>query len=71
MKMARLDMLTAMTVSVTLSSCSTKILSRISKQPARRLIQPDDEDYDDARKSLQWNDPKKPRLIARCADVWT
>src|SRR3989475_11697056 len=33
------------------------------------LIQPDDEDYDDARKVYNGMIHKKPRLIARCADV--
>src|SRR5438105_1738982 len=34
-----------------------------------RLIQPGDKDYDDARKVYNGMIHKKPRLIARCADV--
>ena len=34
-----------------------------------RLIQPGDNDYDDARKVYNGMIHKKPRLIARCADV--
>ena len=34
-----------------------------------RLIQPGDADYDDARKVYNGMIHKKPRLIARCADV--
>src|SRR5206468_5196185 len=34
-----------------------------------RLIQPGDTDYDDARKVYNGMIHKKPRLIARCADV--
>jgi|SRR5882724_3106247 len=34
-----------------------------------RLIGPDDKDYDEARKVYNGMIHKKPRLIARCADV--
>src|SRR5260370_7926270 len=34
-----------------------------------RLIQPDDKDYDDARKVYNGMIHKKPRMIALCADV--
>src|SRR5437899_11186609 len=34
-----------------------------------RLIEPGDKDYDDARKVYNGMIHKKPRLIARCADV--
>jgi hypothetical protein len=34
-----------------------------------RLIQPGDADYDEARKVYNGMIHKKPRLIARCADV--
>src|SRR6476469_1380239 len=34
-----------------------------------RLIQPGDADYDEARKVYNGMIQKKPRLIARCADV--
>src|SRR5437660_11512540 len=34
-----------------------------------RLIEPGDEDYDQARKVYNGMIDKKPRLIARCADV--
>ena len=40
------------------------------KQSLRgRLIQPGDADYDEARKVYNGMIHKKPRLIARCADV--
>src|SRR6266704_5602148 len=34
-----------------------------------RLIEPSDKDYDDARKVYNGMIHKKPRVIARCADV--
>src|SRR6266705_6343572 len=34
-----------------------------------RLIEPDDKDYDEARKVYNGMIHKKPRLIVRCADV--
>ena len=34
-----------------------------------RLIEPSDKDYDEARKVQNGMIDKKPRLIARCADV--
>ncbi len=34
-----------------------------------RLIEPDDKDYDEARKVYNGMIHKKPRLVARCADV--
>ena len=50
--------------------CSMKIQSPISRQTCvDRLIQPGDADYDEARKVYNGMIHKKPRLIARCADV--
>ncbi len=44
-------------------------IAELKRSLRGRLIQPGDADYDDARKVYNGMIHKKPRLIARCADV--
>jgi FAD/FMN-containing dehydrogenase len=44
-------------------------ITELKRSLRGRLIQPGDADYDEARKVYNGMIHKKPRLIARCADV--
>jgi len=69
MKMLRFDVFDRMTVSVTLRHAQRKFYRRFKATLRGRLIQPTDKDYDEARGVYNGMIHKKPRLIARCADV--
>src|SRR4030095_8929648 len=52
-----------------LAMLNQDFITELKRSLRGRLIQPGDADYDEARKVYNGMIHKKPRLIARCADV--